>query len=148
MGFSFKLPHLPKYERNKDPQEHVTTFDLVMNLYRQIDAINAKVFVTTLTGKIQEWCTNLPTRSIDSYDQLLKKFSFHFTSKKKAKKSATYLFTIRQREDETFRNFMSRFNNDMLEVQDLQIDSYDDKYTNPWPEEGSICVDIRKIPTR
>ncbi|KAL2236255.1 UNVERIFIED_CONTAM: Retrovirus-related Pol polyprotein from transposon opus [Sesamum indicum] len=55
----------------KDPQEHVSAFDLVMNLYGQTDSIKAKLFVTTLTGKAQEWFTSLPAGSIESHEQLI-----------------------------------------------------------------------------
>ncbi|KAL2249779.1 UNVERIFIED_CONTAM: hypothetical protein Sindi_2451600 [Sesamum indicum] len=109
---AFKMPDLPKYDGLKDPQEHVSAFDLVMNLYGQSDSIEAKLFVTTLTGKMQEWFTSLPARSIKSHEQLVQKFVFHFASKRKQKRSATYLFTIRQRDNETLKNFMGRFNNE------------------------------------
>ncbi|XP_011083385.1 uncharacterized protein LOC105165930 [Sesamum indicum] len=95
---------------------------MVMNLYGQSAPIMAKLFATTLTVKAQEWFTNLPRGSIESYDQLVQKFNFHFASKKKQKRSATHLFNIRQREDETLKNFMGRFNNETLEVQELRID--------------------------
>ncbi|KAL2248292.1 UNVERIFIED_CONTAM: hypothetical protein Sindi_2681500 [Sesamum indicum] len=62
---------LPKYDGLKDPQEHVSALDLVMNLYRQTDSIKAKLFVTTLTGKAQEWFTSLPAGSIESHEQLV-----------------------------------------------------------------------------
>ncbi|XP_011078636.1 uncharacterized protein LOC105162327 [Sesamum indicum] len=106
----------------KDPQEHVAAFEMVLNLYGQLAPIMAKLFATTLTGKAQEWFTNLPQGSIESYKQLVQKFNFHFASKKKQKRSATHLFNIRQREDETLKNFMGRFNNETLEVQELRID--------------------------
>ncbi|KAL2237772.1 UNVERIFIED_CONTAM: hypothetical protein Sindi_0968900 [Sesamum indicum] len=79
-------------------------------------------FVTTLKGKAQEWFMSLGSGTIDSYEQLIQKFSFHFASKRKAKRSATHLFTIRQREDKTLKAFMGRFNNEVLVVQDLKID--------------------------
>ncbi|KAL2231182.1 UNVERIFIED_CONTAM: hypothetical protein Sindi_1712600 [Sesamum indicum] len=119
---SFRMPDLPKYDGLKDPQEHVSAFDLVMNLFGQSSPIRAKLFVTTLTGKAQEWFTRLPVRSIESHEQLVQKFIFHFASKRKQNRFATYLFTIRQRDNETLKNFMGRFNNETLEVQDLRID--------------------------
>lgn len=61
----------------KDPQEHVAAFEMVLNLYGQPAPIMAKLFATTLTGKAQEWFTNLPRGSIESYDQLVQKFNFH-----------------------------------------------------------------------
>ncbi|KAL0451464.1 UNVERIFIED_CONTAM: hypothetical protein Slati_1124500 [Sesamum latifolium] len=115
---SFRLPDLPKYDGTKDPQEHIAAFELVMNLYGQSSAINAKLFVTTLTGKVQEWFTSLPSGGIETFDQLIQKFTFHFASKRKQKRSATYLFNIRQKEDESLKSFIGRFNNETLEVQD------------------------------
>ncbi|KAL2248312.1 UNVERIFIED_CONTAM: Retrovirus-related Pol polyprotein from transposon [Sesamum indicum] len=93
---TFKMPDLPKYDGLKDQQEHVSPFDLVMNLYGQTDSIKAKLFVTTLTGKAQEWFTSLLAGSIEAHEQ--------------------------QKENETLKNFMGRFNNETLEVQDLRID--------------------------
>ncbi|KAL2235182.1 UNVERIFIED_CONTAM: Retrovirus-related Pol polyprotein from transposon [Sesamum indicum] len=63
---SFRMPDLPKYDGTRDPQEHLAAFDMVMNLYGQSSPIVAKLFVITLTGKAQEWFTNLPPGSIDS----------------------------------------------------------------------------------
>ncbi|KAL0427471.1 UNVERIFIED_CONTAM: hypothetical protein Slati_2921900 [Sesamum latifolium] len=65
---------------------------------------------------------NLPTGSIESFEWLIQKFAFHFACKRKAKRSATHLFTIRQKEEESLKSFMGRFNNETLEVQDLRID--------------------------
>ncbi|KAL2232399.1 UNVERIFIED_CONTAM: hypothetical protein Sindi_1419900 [Sesamum indicum] len=119
---SFRMPDLPKYDGTRDPQEHLAAFDMVMNLYGQSSSIMAKLFVTTLTGKAQEWFMNLLLGSIESHEQLLQKFAFHFASKRKQKRSATHLFTIRQGENESLKSFMGRFSNETLEVQDLRID--------------------------
>ncbi|KAL0399947.1 UNVERIFIED_CONTAM: hypothetical protein Sradi_2338000 [Sesamum radiatum] len=73
-------------------------------------------------GKVHEWFTSLPSRGIETFEQLVQKFTFHFASKRKQKRSATYMFNIRQREDESLKNFIGRFNNETLEVQDLRID--------------------------
>ncbi|KAL2243874.1 uncharacterized protein LOC105157488 [Sesamum indicum] len=100
----------------------MAAFELVMNLYGQSGPIMAKLFVTTLAGKAQEWFTSLPSGSIETYEQLTQKFSFHFASKRKQKRSATHLFTIRQGESEPLKKFMGTFNNETLEVQDLRID--------------------------
>ncbi|KAL2249585.1 UNVERIFIED_CONTAM: hypothetical protein Sindi_2432200 [Sesamum indicum] len=80
---NFRMSDLPKYDRTRDPQEHLAAFDLVMNLYGQSGPINAKRFVTTLTSKAQEWFTNMPPDSIESHEQLIQKFTFHFASKRK-----------------------------------------------------------------
>ncbi|KAL2235898.1 UNVERIFIED_CONTAM: hypothetical protein Sindi_1322000 [Sesamum indicum] len=74
----FRVPDLQKYDGTKDPHEHITAFELVINLYGQPGPIMAKLFVTTLAGKTQEWFTSLPSGSVESYEQLIQKFSFHF----------------------------------------------------------------------
>ncbi|KAL2249836.1 UNVERIFIED_CONTAM: hypothetical protein Sindi_2457300 [Sesamum indicum] len=122
VGPNFRLPDLPRYDGTKDPREHITTFGVVMNLYRQTDSINARLFVTTLTGKAQEWFTGLPNGTVGSYEQLLHRFAYHFASKQKPKRSAIHLFAIRQGREESLKDFMGRFNNETLEVQDLRID--------------------------
>ncbi|XP_020548797.1 uncharacterized protein LOC105156437 [Sesamum indicum] len=81
----FRVPDLQKYDGTKDPHEHITAFELVINLYGQPGPIMAKLFVTTLAGKTQEWFTSLPSGSVESYEQLIQKFSFHFASKRKQK---------------------------------------------------------------
>ncbi|KAL2251369.1 UNVERIFIED_CONTAM: hypothetical protein Sindi_2259200 [Sesamum indicum] len=118
----FRVPDLRRYDGMKDPQEHVAAFEMVINLYGQTAPIIAKLFATTLMGKAQEWFTNLPRGSIETYEQLIQKFNFHFASKKRQKRSNTHLFNIRQRDEETLKNFMGRFNNETLEVQELRID--------------------------
>ncbi|KAL2238323.1 UNVERIFIED_CONTAM: Retrovirus-related Pol polyprotein from transposon [Sesamum indicum] len=53
---------------------------------------------------------------------MIQKFSFHFASRRKQKRSATPFIHHRQREDETLKSFVGRFNNEMIEIQDLRID--------------------------
>ncbi|KAL2248189.1 UNVERIFIED_CONTAM: Retrovirus-related Pol polyprotein from transposon [Sesamum indicum] len=100
----FRVPDLRRYDGMRDPQEHVAAFEMVMNL------------------ESSRVVHKPPRGSIESYEQLVQKFNFHFASRKKQKRSATHLFNIRQREDETLKNFMGRFNNETLEVQELRID--------------------------
>ncbi|KAL2250219.1 UNVERIFIED_CONTAM: hypothetical protein Sindi_2495600 [Sesamum indicum] len=66
--------------------------------------------------------TKDPYEHVAAFDMLVQKFSFHFASRRKQKRSATHLFTIRQRDDETLKSFVGRFNNEMIEIQDLRID--------------------------
>ncbi|KAL0366128.1 UNVERIFIED_CONTAM: hypothetical protein Sradi_3502900 [Sesamum radiatum] len=88
---SFRMPDLPKYDGTKDPQEHVAVFELVMNLNGQSSSINAKLFVTTLTGKVQEWLTSLPSGGIETFEQLIQKFTFYFASKKRNKSGLPHI---------------------------------------------------------
>ncbi|KAL2245881.1 UNVERIFIED_CONTAM: hypothetical protein Sindi_2856300 [Sesamum indicum] len=55
---NFGLLDLPKYDGLKDPWEHISAVELVMNLYGLTDSINAKLLMITLIGKAQEWRFN------------------------------------------------------------------------------------------
>ncbi|XP_011101744.1 uncharacterized protein LOC105179805 [Sesamum indicum] len=84
--------------------------------------IRTKYPLEHLAAFYMEWFTNLPPGSIESHEQLVQKFSFHFASKRKQKRLATHLFTIRQQDNEALKSFMGCFNNETREVPDLRID--------------------------
>ncbi|KAL0455769.1 UNVERIFIED_CONTAM: hypothetical protein Slati_0916100 [Sesamum latifolium] len=117
-----KLLDLPKYHGDEDSKEQLTAFDNIMQLYRLSDAFFYRIFVTTLYGRAQEWFGSLVFAAVVSCDQLARKFMHHFASKKKAKRITTYLFTIRQKDDEILRTFIDRFNSQVPGVPDLRVD--------------------------
>ncbi|KAL2237457.1 UNVERIFIED_CONTAM: hypothetical protein Sindi_0937400 [Sesamum indicum] len=78
--------------------------------------------LSEVVGKAQEWFTSLPNGTIGSYEQLIHRFAYHFASRQKSKRSAIHLFAIRQGREESLKDFMGRFNNETLEVQELRID--------------------------
>ncbi|KAG8364923.1 hypothetical protein BUALT_Bualt18G0049200 [Buddleja alternifolia] len=49
----------------------------------------------------------------------MRKFEYHFASKRKYAKSVAHLFSIRQQDDENLRSFVDRFNDKALDVQGL-----------------------------
>ncbi|KAL0340408.1 UNVERIFIED_CONTAM: hypothetical protein Sradi_4557600 [Sesamum radiatum] len=55
------------------------------------------------------WFNQLPTGTISSLEQLTQRFLHHFSMNKRVPKTAAFLFTIRQRENEPLRDYMQRF---------------------------------------
>ncbi|KAG8377847.1 hypothetical protein BUALT_Bualt08G0076100 [Buddleja alternifolia] len=49
--------------------------------------------------------------------QFMRKFEYHFASKRKYAKYVAHLFSIRQKEDENLRFFVDHFNDEALDVQ-------------------------------
>ncbi|KAK4388269.1 hypothetical protein Sango_2433500 [Sesamum angolense] len=91
-----------------------------LQVYSHSNGSSGKRF-PTMIRKPQECFTNFPSGgSIETFELLVQKFTFHFASKRKQKRSATYLFNIRQNDDESLKNYIGRFNNEILEVQDLR----------------------------
>ncbi|KAL0381131.1 UNVERIFIED_CONTAM: hypothetical protein Sangu_0177400 [Sesamum angustifolium] len=55
------------------------------------------------------WFNQLPAGTISSLEQLTQRFLHHFSMNKRVPKTAAFLFTIRQRENEPLRDYMQRF---------------------------------------
>ncbi|KAL0315040.1 UNVERIFIED_CONTAM: hypothetical protein Scaly_2895400 [Sesamum calycinum] len=108
---------ITKKEMEKEPQEITSREGLEKGQEAKFFEVGSSE-----KGKVQEWFSNSPSGSVETYEQLMQKFAFHFASKRKQKCSATYLFTIRQKEDESLKKFIGRFNNETLEIQDIRID--------------------------
>ncbi|KAG8387836.1 hypothetical protein BUALT_Bualt02G0062500 [Buddleja alternifolia] len=119
---NFRIPDLPKYDVSTDPKQYIVAYDNLMTMHNLSDALNNRIFVTTLTGQAHEWFTNLPTGCIVDYVQFRRKFDYHFASKRMYAKSVAHLFNIRQKEDENLRTFVDCFNDEALDVQGLTND--------------------------
>ncbi|KAG8391079.1 hypothetical protein BUALT_Bualt01G0150500 [Buddleja alternifolia] len=115
----YYIPDLPKYDGSTDPKQHVIAYENLMTMHNLSDALNSRIFLTTLTGRAQDWFTHLPMGCIVDYIQFMRKFKYHFASKRKYAKSVAHLFSIRQKDDENLRSFMDRFNDEALDVQGL-----------------------------
>ncbi|KAL0281765.1 UNVERIFIED_CONTAM: hypothetical protein Sradi_7289600 [Sesamum radiatum] len=62
------------------------------------------------------WFNQLPMGTIDSFEQLSQCFLHHFAINKRYPKTASYLFTVIQREHESLRDYVQRFSEAVLEV--------------------------------
>ncbi|XP_027093658.1 uncharacterized protein [Coffea arabica] len=82
------------------------------------DEIRCKTFPMFLKGKARLWFQGLAPGSIRSFRELARQFVAQFVSSKTYSKNATHLIAIRQRPDESLRNFMTRFNAESLQVRD------------------------------
>ena len=81
-----------------------------------------RVFPTTLKGATRIWFSKLTPNSINTFKELSAQFTLHFIGGHGYKKSTACLMSIKQREDETLRSNITRFNKEAL-----LIDKADDK---------------------
>ncbi|XP_058078622.1 uncharacterized protein LOC131226943 [Magnolia sinica] len=82
----------------------------------------SKGFSITLTGSARSWYRQLKPNSIDSFTELSQLFLSQFISNKKSKNPNTHLFIIKQEPKESLKDYIARFNEEALQVED-----YDDK---------------------
>ena len=118
----FRMPQIDSYDGVKDPLDHLETFKTLMHLQGVADAIMCRAFPTTLKGAARVWFSWLTPNSISTFKELSAQFIAHFIGGHWYKKSMTCLISIKQREEETLRSYISRFNKEAL-----SIDEADDK---------------------
>ncbi|KAL0347951.1 UNVERIFIED_CONTAM: hypothetical protein Sangu_1022900 [Sesamum angustifolium] len=106
---SVKVSNLSEYDGTGDPQEHLDKLYAKIDWYDLSDAVYCKVFRTTLSKRALAWFNQLPAGTISSLEQLTQRFLHHFSMNKRVPKTAAFLFTIRQRENEPLRDYMQRF---------------------------------------
>ncbi|KAJ1398525.1 Retrotransposon gag domain [Sesbania bispinosa] len=112
----FREPPLKDYDGTTDPQAHVTAFKTQM-LKRGIeDAIQCKLFSGMLAGAALIWFSHLPPLSISGITDLIQKFLAQFSARRSRMMTSGKLFSIRQRADESLRDYLGRFNNASLLV--------------------------------
>ncbi|GKV17685.1 hypothetical protein SLEP1_g28154 [Rubroshorea leprosula] len=115
----FKIPHLETYDGSDDPDEHLHTYQAIMRIQNANDAMMCKVFPATLKSTARRWYHKLPRHSIDSYSQLAKLFSNKFASQREIKRTTTELMQAHQKEGESLRDYMQRFNKTTLDIDNV-----------------------------
>ena len=112
----FRKPQVESYDRAKDPLDHLESFKTLMHLQGVADKIMCRAFPTTLKGPVRIWFNRLTPNSISTFKELSARFASHFIGGHKYKKSITCLMSIKQREDETLRSYIARFNREALSI--------------------------------
>ena len=112
----FCMPQVDSYDEVKDPQDHLETFKTLMDFQGVADEIMCRAFPTTLKGAARIWFSRLKPNSISIFKELSTQFTTHFIGGHRYKKSTACLMSIRQREDETLRSYISRFNKEALSI--------------------------------
>ncbi|GKV15530.1 hypothetical protein SLEP1_g26315 [Rubroshorea leprosula] len=112
----FKIPQLETYDGTKDPDDHLHAFYSCMQAQNASDALMCKIFPSTLRGNARTWYYSLPPRSISSYTEMASAFATKFSSRRLIRKTTSELMRVKQRDGESLKNYMSRFNDTVLKV--------------------------------
>ncbi|OMO62054.1 Retrotransposon gag protein [Corchorus capsularis] len=91
------MPNIEAYDGTSDPFDHLELFRTNMLIQGADD----------------------PLMSISSFKELGQSFLTHFISSRRAKKTSLGLMNIRQRPNESLRDYVTRFNAEALQVKDL-----------------------------
>ncbi|GAB2239690.1 hypothetical protein Droror1_Dr00025603, partial [Drosera rotundifolia] len=114
-----RMPNFNHYDRTTDLEDHVNTFEIRMQLYNVEDAILCRAFPSTFIGAARQWFASLAPQSISRFSQLRKAFVGQFACCCVVARTAPSLFAIRQKPNESLREFMFRFNRAYIQIPGL-----------------------------
>jgi hypothetical protein len=118
-GFQF-AKQLKEYDGTKDPTLHVSNFERAIYFQGVNEVIVCRAFPLTFSVAASRWFYDLPPQSINSWKALKDKFVLHFTSSKRQFKSEFHLEMIKQIKDESLREYITRFINEVIEVRNVE----------------------------
>ena len=72
-----------------------------------------------LKGPIRIWFSKLMPKSINTFKELSAQFALHFIGGHSYKKSTACLISIKQQEDETLRSYITRFNKEVVSIDEV-----------------------------
>ncbi|GKV18281.1 hypothetical protein SLEP1_g28686 [Rubroshorea leprosula] len=112
----FKIPQLETYDGTKDPDDHLHPFYSCMQAQNASNVLMCKIFPSTFRSNAGTWYYSLPPRSISSYTEMTSDFATKFSNRRLIRKTTFELMRVKQRDGESLKNYMSRFNDAVLEV--------------------------------
>jgi hypothetical protein len=120
----FKAGHIDRYDGFNNPEKFIQVYQTAIEATGGDDRVKANFLPTTLSGAARSWLINLPEGSIHSWDQLCAMFIRNFQGTYERPSTAETLKTIKQKHDESLRDYVKRFcnaRNDISYIQDIEI---------------------------
>ena len=114
-----------------------------MHLQGVADEIMCRAFPTTLKGPMRIWFSRLTSNFISTFKELSAQFAPHFIGGHRYKKSTACLMSIKQREDETLRSYIARFNKEALSIEEADDKIVVAAFTNVL-RKGKFLVSLYK----
>ncbi|XP_057734721.1 uncharacterized protein LOC130950212 [Arachis stenosperma] len=117
----FTLPSsLEPYKGIGDPRAHIKKFQsMIFFNGPNNEPVLCRAFPTYLDGAALLWFSKLPAGSISSFEELARSFIDYFTAARIYVHGSDYLSTIHQGPQESLKDYMTRFTETTMEIQDL-----------------------------
>ncbi|XP_072076822.1 uncharacterized protein [Arachis hypogaea] len=121
MPKNFTLPTaLEPYKGFGDPRAHVKKFQSMMFFNGpNNEPVLCRAFPTYLDGAALLWFSKLSAGSISSFEDLARSFIDYFAASRIYVHGSDYLGTIKQGQHESLKDYMTRFADATMEIQDL-----------------------------
>ncbi|XP_062088975.1 uncharacterized protein LOC133795540 [Humulus lupulus] len=112
------------------------------------EACMCKGFGSSLVSPTLQWYTNLLNNSIASFAQLTDVFVEQFASSRKLENLSDDLYRIRQRWDESLRDYVARFNAEKVSITACNVDTAVTAFRKGLLVESDLYKELTKFPCR
>ncbi|CAL1376417.1 unnamed protein product [Linum trigynum] len=112
-------PTMPMYNGTTDPEDHVSSFCLRMQLQTNSSAALCRTFPSTFSGICLDWYNRLPNGIIRTYEEFILLFTTKFASQKRRPLLLKALIDLKQKDGESLRAFYARWSRTAMAVRDL-----------------------------
>lgn len=112
----FQPLQIGEYTGTSDLEDHLYRFKNASQLHQYNNGVKCRVFLTTLARLSQCWFNRLKPRFIGFFEDFSTLFLHHFASSKRYHKTPLSLFSMKQQNKETLREYIQHFNQLVLEV--------------------------------
>jgi len=111
--------NLDKYDELTNPREPIQNVRRSLELVIDDNDVMCKILPTIFRGNVKKWYNNLKPGYVLSFQDLCAQLVMHFSTNIPIKKSSIELFGVIQCEKDSTRAYLRRFNEEMLQVEDL-----------------------------
>jgi hypothetical protein len=105
----FKARHIDSYDGSSNSEEFIQIYQTVIEAAGGDGRVKANYLPMALAGAARSWLINLPEGSIYTLDQLCVMFIKNFQGTYKHPSTAQTLKTIKQKHDESLRDYVKCF---------------------------------------
>nr|GEW17542.1 reverse transcriptase domain-containing protein [Tanacetum cinerariifolium] len=110
-----RMPNNVKtYDETGDPEDHVKISQAASQVERWAMPTWWHMFNSTLIGATRVWFDEFPLKSVDSYKDLKAAFLAYLMQQKKYVKDLVEIHNIKQKDEETIKNFIERTSKEIL----------------------------------
>jgi hypothetical protein len=107
----FKAGHINRYDGSSNSEEFIQIYQTIIEAASGDDWVKANFLPTALSGAARSWLINLPEGSIHSWNQLCAMIIGSFQGTYERPSTAETLKTIKQKHDESLRDYVKHFCN-------------------------------------
>ena len=116
------MPTIPIYDGKTDPGDHLDTFSSWMHLQGAGPEVMCRAFSITLAGSDKIWYKKLNPNSVGSWKSLSRKFMEKFVGSSLGKVPKETLLAMKQIHDEPLKDYINRYSEQALQVDELNED--------------------------